>query len=198
MCHRGCPVADISLQIPGVHNVLNSLALHLNNFKGVSRRFEMIGRVRGCHICDDYAHHPTEVRAVLQAARQRFQYEDLLVVFQPHTYSRLAALKNEFANAFSDADVVVVTEIYGARETNLWKISGRDLATSIMGPSSEYIPSLGDVVDKLARYISKDPGRKNCHLNTWSRRYYYCGPKTAPDTATKVTELICSSYPCCF
>ncbi|KAL7229805.1 hypothetical protein ACSBR2_008375 [Camellia fascicularis] len=150
LCHRGCPVADISLQIPGVHNVLNSLAvittvtaifrnqrhiyesvdlvrLHLNNFKGVSRRFEMIGRVRGCHICDDYAHHPTEVRAVLQAARQRFEYEDLLVVFQPHTYSRLAALKNEFANAFSDADVVVVTE--------------------------------GDVVDKLARYISKDPDR---------------------------------------
>ncbi|KAI8030434.1 UDP-N-acetylmuramate--L-alanine ligase [Camellia lanceoleosa] len=173
LCHRGCPVADISLQIPGVHNVLNSLAvittvtaifrnqmhiyesvdlmrLHLNNFKGVSRRFEMIGRVRGCHICDDYAHHPTEVRAVLQAARQRFQYEDLLVVFQPHTYS--------------DADVVVVTEIYGARETNLWKISGRDLATSIMGPSSEYIPSLGDVVDKLARYISKDPDRATAIL----------------------------------
>ncbi|THG16372.1 hypothetical protein TEA_019167 [Camellia sinensis var. sinensis] len=184
---RGCPVADISLQIPGVHNVLNSLAvittvtaifrnqmhiyesvdlmrLHLNNFKGVSRRFEMIGRVRGCHICDDYAHHPTEVRAVLQAARQRFQYEDLLVVFQPHTYSRLAALKNEFANAFSDADIVVVTEIYGARETNLWKISGRDLATSIIGPSSEYIPSLGDVVDKLARYISKDPDRATAIL----------------------------------
>ncbi|XP_028065269.1 uncharacterized protein LOC114268315 isoform X2 [Camellia sinensis] len=187
LCHRGCPVADISLQIPGVHNVLNSLAvittvtaifrnqmhiyesvdlmrLHLNNFKGVSRRFEMIGRVRGCHICDDYAHHPTEVRAVLQAARQRFQYEDLLVVFQPHTYSRLAALKNEFANAFSDADIVVVTEIYGARETNLWKISGRDLATSIIGPSSEYIPSLGDVVDKLARYISKDPDRATAIL----------------------------------
>lgn len=60
--------------------------LHLSNFKGVSRRFEMIGKVRGCHIFDDYAHHPSEVRAVLQAARQGFQYKELLVVFQPHTY----------------------------------------------------------------------------------------------------------------
>ncbi|KAF7148621.1 hypothetical protein RHSIM_Rhsim03G0190800 [Rhododendron simsii] len=187
LCHWGCPVADISLQMPGVHNVLNSLAvvatvttlfsnqrhitesvdfvrLHLSNFKGVSRRFEMIGKVHGCHIFDDYAHHPSEVRAVLQAARQGFQYKELLVVFQPHTYSRLATLHKEFANAFSDADLVVVTEIYGAREMNRWNISGRDLANSIIDPSSEYIPSLVDVVEKLSLYISKDPDRETLIL----------------------------------
>ncbi|KAE9464842.1 hypothetical protein C3L33_03259, partial [Rhododendron williamsianum] len=187
LCHWGCPVADISLQMPGVHNVLNSLAvvatvatlfsdqrhitesvdfvrLHLSNFKGVSRRFEMIGKVHGCHIFDDYAHHPSEVRAVLQAARQGFQYKELVVVFQPHTYSRLATLQKEFANAFSDADLVVVTEIYGARETNRWNISGRDLATAIIDPSSEYIPSLVDVVEKLSLYISNDPDRETLIL----------------------------------
>ncbi|KAA8539956.1 hypothetical protein F0562_026648 [Nyssa sinensis] len=187
LCYRGCPVADISLQIPGVHNVVNSLAViatvialfndhtknyelidllrfHLSNFKGVSRRFEMIGTICGCHIFDDYAHHPTEVCAVLQAARQRFPYKDLLVVFQPHTYSRLEALKNEFATALSGADQVVVTKIFAARETNVWNVSGKHLATSIIGPPAEYIPSLGDVVDKLALQILKDPDRETVIL----------------------------------
>ncbi|KAL3342157.1 hypothetical protein AABB24_026267 [Solanum stoloniferum] len=110
LLHKGLHIADISLQMPGVHNVLNSLAviatisalstdqknflssiaslkLHLQNFEGVSRRFERIGTVRGCHIYDDYAHHPTEIQATLQAARQRFPFQELVVIFQPHTYS---------------------------------------------------------------------------------------------------------------
>lgn len=68
------------------YNTINHLRLHLKSFKGISRRFEMIGRIHGCHIYDDYAHHPTEVRAVLQAARQRFPFEELVAVFRPHTY----------------------------------------------------------------------------------------------------------------
>lgn len=67
-------------------DTINHLRLHLKNFKGISRRFEMIGAIHGCHIFDDYAHHPTEVRAVIQAARQRFPFKSVLVVFQPHTY----------------------------------------------------------------------------------------------------------------
>uniref|UniRef100_A0A2N9G5R3 Mur ligase C-terminal domain-containing protein n=1 Tax=Fagus sylvatica TaxID=28930 RepID=A0A2N9G5R3_FAGSY len=102
----------------------------------------MIGTICGCHIYDDYAHHPTEIRAVLQAARQRFPFKALWVVFQPHTYSRLAALKDEFATALSDADQVVVTAVYAAREIDVWNVSGSDLAASIIGPPSEYIPSL--------------------------------------------------------
>ncbi|KAL3524315.1 hypothetical protein ACH5RR_017149 [Cinchona calisaya] len=182
LCHRKRHVADISLQVPGVHNVLNSLAvtatvstvigeqrpfcetidlvkLHLKYFKGVSRRFEMIGEFHGCQIYDDYAHHPSEVRAVLQAARQKFPNKGILVIFQPHTYSRLAVLKSEFATAFGDADEVIITEIYAARETNLWNVSGRDLALSIVGPSAEFIPSLTDVVNKLLIQVSAHPDR---------------------------------------
>uniref|UniRef100_A0A2N9EEY2 Mur ligase C-terminal domain-containing protein n=1 Tax=Fagus sylvatica TaxID=28930 RepID=A0A2N9EEY2_FAGSY len=161
LCHREHPVADISLQIPGVHNVLNSLAViatvmvlfsdrlqfyelishlrsHLKSFNGVSRRFEMIGTIFGCHIYDDYAHHPTEIRAVLQAARQ----------------SRLAALKDEFATALSDADQVVVTAVYAAREIDVWNVSGSDLAASIIGPPSEYISSLVRSVTHLRKLFN--------------------------------------------
>lgn len=116
------------------------LKLPLSKFMGVSRRFDLIGTIYGCHIYDDYAHHPTEVRAVLQAARQRFPNKALLVVFQPHTYrcspqnffaavsflfillyclqlnldnflSRLVALKDDFATALSEADQVVVSAV---------------------------------------------------------------------------------------
>ncbi|GMN44543.1 hypothetical protein TIFTF001_013721 [Ficus carica] len=182
LCHLGCPVADISLQIPGIHNVLNSLAviavamalvgnerqvyetvndlrLQLKNFKGISRRFEIIGSIGGCHIVDDYAHHPTEIRAVLQAARQHFPSKALWVVFQPHTYSRLAALKDDFAIALSNADQVVITRVYASRETDNWNVSGNELSASITGPPSEYIPSLDDVVDKLVLQILEDPHR---------------------------------------
>ncbi|PIA49238.1 hypothetical protein AQUCO_01300229v1 [Aquilegia coerulea] len=181
--HKGCLVADISLQLAGVHNVLNSLAviatiitlindgwptqklincikLHLNNFVGVSRRFEFIGNINNCHIYDDYAHHPTEVCAVLQAARQKFPLKALLVVFQPHTFSRLATLLKDFATAFRDADRVIVTEVYSAREKNIWNISGRDLASSIIFPPSEFIPFVVNVVDKLAFEISSSPDQE--------------------------------------
>ncbi|WMV20599.1 hypothetical protein MTR67_013984 [Solanum verrucosum] len=192
--HKGLHIADISLQMPGVHNVLNSLAviatisalstdqknflssiaslkLHLQNFEGVSRRFERIGTVRGCHIYDDYAHHPTEIQATIQAARQRFPFQKLVVIFQPHTYricSRLAALKDDFAIAFTNADRVVITEIYEARETNLWKINGRDLAISIVDPPSEFIPSLIQVLEMLVVHISKDPDHETVILTLGS------------------------------
>ncbi|KAH6760573.1 hypothetical protein C2S52_008940 [Perilla frutescens var. hirtella] len=184
LCHKGQPVTDISLQIPGDHNVLNSLAViaalsaiiggdrqlyesidrvksHLRSFKGVSRRFELTGKIQGCHIFDDYAHHPTEVRSVLQAARKMFPSKEILAVFQPHTYSRLAALRSEFSTAFTDADQVIVTEVYAARETNVWNIRGKDLAMSITNPMCHFIPCLENVVNKLVdMMISKDPGRE--------------------------------------
>ncbi|XP_062149718.1 uncharacterized protein LOC133858295 [Alnus glutinosa] len=200
LCHRGYRVADIRLQITGIHNVLNSLAVistvmvlfsdrmqfyelidhlrsHLRSFTGVSRRFEMVGTIYGCHIYDDYAHHPTEIHAVLQAARRRFPFKALLVVFQPHTYSRLVALKDGFATALSDADQVVVTAVYPARETNVWNVSGRDFAASIIGPPSEYISSLEDVVDKLVLQISKDLHRQIVVLTLGAGDITTVGPK---------------------
>ncbi|EOY23304.1 hypothetical protein QUC31_008199 [Theobroma cacao] len=200
LCHRGQPLAEISLQIPGVHNVLNSVAviatvmallhdqrptrelisslkLHLSNFIGLSRRFELIGEIHGCHIYDDYAHHPTEVYVVLQAARQRFPFKRLLVVFQPHTYSRLAVFKDDFAVALSYADYIVVTAVYSVRESGAWNVSGKDLAASIIGPPSEYIPALEDVVDKLALEISKDPLREIVILTLGAGDINTVGPK---------------------
>lgn len=79
-----------------VYETVNDLRLHLKNFKGISRRFEIIGSIGGCHIVDDYAHHPTEIRAVLQAARQRFPSKALWVVFQPHTYRYSLKLSRYF------------------------------------------------------------------------------------------------------
>ncbi|KAM6555777.1 hypothetical protein CsatB_002796 [Cannabis sativa] len=200
VCHWGCPVADISLQISGIHNILNSLAviaavaakvtnqsqiydtvdhlrLHLKKFRGLSRRFEMIGSIHGCHVFDDYAHHPTEIRAVLQAARQRFRSKALLVVFQPHSFSRLAALKNDFAVVLSDADQVIITKVYAARETQNWNVNGKDLSALIIGPPSEYIPSLGDVVNKLVLQICEDPHREIVILTLGSGDITTVGPK---------------------
>lgn len=179
--HKECSVTEVSLKLPGVHNVLNSLAVvatiaslikdgddfhdtinsikyHLSKFEGVSRRFELIGEVNGCSIYDDYAHHPTEVRATLQAARQKFPSQRLWVVFQPHTFSRITALMKDFVTAFYDADYVIVTEVYAAREENGQNSDGKDLATLISGPASEYIPKMEDVVDKLVIDI---PAQRN-------------------------------------
>eukprot|EP00249_Psilotum_nudum_P017213 c26214_g1_i1 orf=11-1696(+) len=179
--HAGKPIATVSLKLPGSHNVLNSLGViaavvqlalqgsmnqqlqnkvakdagrSLGNFVGIRRRFEFVGRVRRCQIYDDYAHHPTEVRATLQAARQRFNQDFIWVVFQPHTYSRLTKLLQDFATAFSAANYVIVTEIYAAREENVWNISGSDLACSIIGPSALYIPKLDDVLEKLTSELA--------------------------------------------
>ncbi|KAH9677610.1 UDP-N-acetylmuramate--L-alanine ligase [Citrus sinensis] len=208
LCERGRPLAQISLQIPGVHNVLNSLAviatvltligdkrqshesiaclkLPLSKFMGVSRRFDLIGTIYGCHIYDDFAHHPTEVRAVLQAARQRFPNKALIAVFQPHTYSRLVVLKDDFANALSEADQVVVSAVYAARETNDWNINGKDLAASIIGPPSEYIPCLGNVVDKLALQILRDPHPEIVILTLGAGDVTTVGPKLLHELQTR-------------
>ena len=123
---------EVSLAVPGVHNALNAAgALEaarlagadepgavaaLAGFQGASRRFQLLGAsARGARIYDDYAHHPTEVSATLQAART-LEHERLVAVFQPHLYSRTAALAREFARALAQADVVAVLEIYAARE----------------------------------------------------------------------------------
>ncbi|MCS7087684.1 MAG: UDP-N-acetylmuramate--L-alanine ligase [Thermoflexales bacterium] len=121
-----------SLRIPGEHNALNALAAlivaeacgvpvaeavrALGGYKGAARRFELRGEVRGVRVIDDYAHHPTEIRATLRAARMRYPLANVWAVWQPHTYSRTLALLDDFARAFDDADHVLVLPIYAARE----------------------------------------------------------------------------------
>ncbi|MFC2030410.1 UDP-N-acetylmuramate--L-alanine ligase [Chloroflexota bacterium] len=145
-----------ALQLPGKHNVLNALAAlvcsaelgvefdtaagALTRFRGTERRFEVKGQAAGVTIVDDYAHHPTEIEATLSAARTRFPGQTIWAVFQPHTYSRTAALLEGFAAAFGDADHVLVTRIYAARERNTLGVSGGDLVDRMISTGAGYRP----------------------------------------------------------
>lgn len=136
--NKKCSVRGFSLPMTGEHNVLNALAAlvvghhlgisldvikeSLQNFKGVKRRFTYVGKINGVEIIDDYAHHPVEIEAVLKAARQATSGR-VLVVHQPHRYSRLSLLFDEFCRCFNEADIVGITEVYGANETPIEGVS---------------------------------------------------------------------------
>ncbi|GBD07431.1 UDP-N-acetylmuramate--L-alanine ligase [bacterium HR21] len=136
-------LGEIALRVPGVHNVRNALAAvvvgrelgipfetvreALEEFTGVYRRFEIIGEHAGVLFVDDYAHHPTEVRATLQAARQGWDRR-LVCVFQPHTYTRTRDFAPEFGKAFEEADILVVTDVYPAREEPIPGVTGELIA----------------------------------------------------------------------
>jgi UDP-N-acetylmuramate--alanine ligase len=166
---NGQTVGLVRLRIPGRHNVLNALATivvadwlglpfetarsALTEFRGVDRRFEIKGEVAGVTVVDDYAHHPTEIRATLAAARERFPGRRVWAVFQPHTYSRTRALLDEFARAFADADEVVVLRIYPARETNALGVSAQQLVSHMAHPSARHIPSRHAAVEYLVDHL---------------------------------------------
>jgi UDP-N-acetylmuramate--alanine ligase len=140
------PLGRLTVPVPGLHNARNAAvaavagiaagvpfdaaARALARFAGVARRFEFRGEAGGVTFVDDYAHLPTEVRAALSAARDG-QWGRVVVVFQPHRYSRTQALWKEFGAAFADADVVVITEVYGAGEAPVPGVSGQLLADSV-------------------------------------------------------------------
>jgi len=165
--HDGALVTGLHLRIPGRHNVSNALAAlavvchlnvkpeiaagHLNNFTGVRRRFEFKGMKHGIIVVDDYAHHPSEVRATLAAARQRYPGRAIWAVFQPHTYSRTQALLPSFADCFADAHHVLVMDIYAARERDTLGVHASQLAEGISQthPDARYVGGLDDAVKVL-------------------------------------------------
>jgi UDP-N-acetylmuramate--alanine ligase len=144
----GCHYTHAQLNIPGRHNILNALAAcaaadlaevrpediarGLSAFQGVGRRFEILGSINGVTIADDYAHHPAELKVTLEAAAQ-MGFGQVWAVFQPFTYSRTSLLLEEFAQALSTADHVVMSAIMGGRENNTYNISTADLALRIPG-----------------------------------------------------------------
>jgi UDP-N-acetylmuramate--alanine ligase len=158
------------LSIPGAHNVANALAAigvgdhlgldlssvrdTLRRFQGVGRRFEVKGELDGITVVDDYAHHPSEVKATLAAARRRYDGRRIWVVFQPHTYSRTKALLNEFACAFDDADRVVVTAIYPAREQDTLGMRASDLVERMDHPHSTHVADLDEAATAVARELA--------------------------------------------
>ncbi len=153
----------VELSVPGEHNVLNALAAlaaadeagisrekslpALCKFSGTDRRFEQKGMVGGVRIIDDYAHHPTEIRATLKAAERMKGEGTLWVVFQPHTYTRTKALLPEFAQALQLADHVVLADIYAAREQDIYGVSSRTLQEEIqkLGTVCDYFPSFDEI-----------------------------------------------------
>ena len=145
--HGGEVLCTIQLSIPGEHNIANALAAFaccfglgvpvgsivstLESYTGTQRRFDVIGITQnGITIVDDYAHHPTEIKATLKAAGN-VPHKDLWCLFQPHTYTRTLALFDEFAESFDAADKIVMAEIYAAREKNIYKISSKELVNEI-------------------------------------------------------------------
>ena len=165
----GGDTLSISLCVPGLHNVYNAIAAiavaklldiddnaivtALSDFKGTGRRFEYKGEIGGVTIIDDYAHHPTEIRATLTAA-QNYPHKKIWCVFQPHTYTRTKALLDEFASALSLSDHVVLADIYAAREQDNLGISSRTLADKILslGHECNYFPTL-EGFDEIEKFL---------------------------------------------
>jgi UDP-N-acetylmuramate--alanine ligase len=159
----------IALSVPGVHNVSNSLAAiaegiacgvgiediktALLAFTGTARRFEWKGTREGVTVVDDYAHHPTEIRATLAAA-QGYPHRSVWCVFQPHTYTRAKLLRKEFVEALAAADKIVLADIYAAREINDGSISSADLRDDLikMGKEAYYLPTF----DEITKFLLKN------------------------------------------
>lgn len=168
---KGEEAVKIQLHVPGLHNVMNSLAAaaatHINGvdfksiaeglsqFTGTKRRFEYKGEVNGVKIIDDYAHHPDEIKATL-AAIKNTEHNRLWVVFQPHTYTRTKALLNEFAECLSlkNDDHVIIAKIFPAREEDIYGVHSEDLAKLIAdsGSDCQCINSFEDIAEYLKEH----------------------------------------------
>ena len=168
MVYNASTLCHVSLQIPGEHNVRNSLAVlaalhalglsaqevarNLADFSGTGRRFDVIGEAGGITFVDDYAHHPTKIRATLSAARSRYPGRRLVAVWQPHTYSRTKALAADFIRSLAAADVAVVTEVYPAREP-VEAFSSAELVKKMSGEQSYYCKTLDETVSLLEKIL---------------------------------------------
>lgn len=179
---RGCAEFDvvknnttlgkITLNVPGKHNILNSLAAicctlslgidfetikdSLYEFTGTLRRFEKKGVKNGITVIDDYAHHPTEIKATIQAA-QNYPHKKLYCIFQPHTYTRTLTLFDEFSKAFNGVDKLILTDIYAAREKDLGLVNSKMLADAVKenGVDVIYIKDFEEIVKYMKENLSE-------------------------------------------
>lgn len=165
---HGRECGRVTLGVVGEHNILNSLSVialmdilgisqnvvidALSAFSGTDRRFELKGNVGGVTVLDDYAHHPTEIRATLRAAAN-YPHKTLWCVFQPHTYTRTKAFLKDFAQALSLADKIILTDIYAAREKNTVGITSEDLLNELksLGADCCYFPSFDEIENFLLK-----------------------------------------------
>lgn len=165
LMYRDEKICNLTTHVPGLHNVLNAIAaavaalnvgasidgisLGLQTFRGAGRRFEKIAEINGVTIVDDYAHHPTEIRATLEAAK-KLDFKRVWAVHQPFTYSRTKMLLDDFAKALQIADKTVLTEIMGSREKNTLNIYSKDLAEKI--PEAVWFSAF----EEVAQYVAEN------------------------------------------
>ena len=165
---KGTLLTHIKLSVVGEHNISNALSAialaryldisieaiqkGLSAFEGTDRRFEYKGELGGITIIDDYAHHPTEIAATLEAAK-KYPHKTTWCVFQPHTYTRTKAFLDEFAQALSKADKVVLADIYAAREVDPGDISSADIMEKIkeLGTEAYYFPTFDEIENFLLK-----------------------------------------------
>lgn len=170
---NGYDKIQINLNVLGYHNILNSLATiatayahkleltlvkeALEEFSGASRRFEYRGTLNGAKVFDDYAHHPTEIQATIESALA-LPHHKVWVIFQPHTYTRTAALFDEFAHTFTDANNVILTDIYAAREVDTGIVSSPKLAEAIneISGNCEYMESFDEITAYLKEHVQEN------------------------------------------
>ncbi|WP_432667518.1 UDP-N-acetylmuramate--L-alanine ligase [Wukongibacter baidiensis] len=166
--YKGTVLERFTLDIPGQHNIYNALAAiattytlgaepdkikeKLSVFKGTHRRFDILGEWNNIKVIDDYAHHPTEIKATLGAVK-KFPHNKIWCVFQPHTYTRTKALLLDFAKSFGDADKIIISDIYAAREKDTGEIHSKHLVEHIRkeGYNVVYIDSFEEIVSYLEK-----------------------------------------------
>ena len=160
--YKGEKLTRLNMHIPGKHNSYNGLATFaacysegiapddiakaVESFSGAGRRFEFLGEYKGFTLADDYAHHPTEIKATLSAAKE-LNYNNVIAVFQPFTFSRTALLKDEFVEALSVADKVILTPIMGSREVNTYNIYSEDIAKELK--DCTVVDGFENIADKI-------------------------------------------------
>jgi UDP-N-acetylmuramate--alanine ligase len=172
LLHKGRDLGLFTVHIPGLHNVRNALAAiavslelgvaeediraALNDFTGVYRRFEIKGEKRGVMVIDDYAHHPSEVAATLQAARSGWHDRRIICVFQPHTYTRTRDFCADFGKSFGDADCLIIADVYPAREEPIEGVTGNIIAESARQYGHRdvrYVPDKHDIPSTLKTLV---------------------------------------------
>ena len=171
--HKDELFGTFTLKQPGKHNIYNAIAAivtaytlevpvetmteSVKEFNGAVRRFEVLGKYNDATVIDDYAHHPNEIKAALQAA-QKYPNNKVICIFQPHTYTRTNDLLLQFASAFNEADSVIVTDIFAAREENIYNIHAKDLVAEIAQENDKvkYIESFDEIVDFIKATAQPD------------------------------------------
>ena len=162
-------LGPVELSVPGWQNILNSLAVFavgyefgidfsqianaLRTFTGARRRFSVVGEQCGVLVIDDYAHHPTEIRATLAAAKAGWPGSRIVCIFQPHRYSRTVLLKDKFAGAFDDADQVIITDIYAASENPIPGVSGKTIVDLLDPQKTSYVPKKEVISEQLIQEL---------------------------------------------